>query len=252
MSTVPLWNPPVDLTAEESALLERLTRVRKLFRFLRVYRHELFDEAFQMELATMYRESGAGRTPLPPAMMCMVTLLQAYMQVSDAEAVELTVMDRRWQLVLDCLGATEPLFSQGALPAFRNRLIKHGLDQRLFEQTVLLAERTGAFDPKALSRLRLAVDSAPFEGASRVEDTLNLLGHAARNLLGFCCFWLDESRSSLTKQLGLHLLAGSSVKAQMDIDWTDEAKRQRGLLNLYDEVQRVVKFARESKVPELG
>lgn len=252
MSKVPNWSPPVELSFEEEALIERLGRVRKLFRFLRLYRHELFDDAFQTELATMYRETGAGKTPLPPALLCMVTLLQAYMQVSDAEAVELTVVDRRWQMVLDCLGATQPLFSQGVLPAFRARLIKDGLDARLFQQTIALAERTGAFDPKALTRLRLALDSAPFDGAGRVEDTLNLLGHAARNLLSLCCYWLDQSRSSLAARLGLRLLDGVSVKARMDIDWNDERQRQQALADLYEEVQLVVSFARNAGVPELG
>lgn len=252
MSNVLFWSPPVDLSAEEQALVKRLTRVRKLFRFLREYRHELFDEAFQGELAAMYRDTGAGRQPLPPAMLCMVTLLQSYMQVSDAEAVELSVVDRRWQMVLDCLGAAEPLFSQGVLPTFRARLIKHGMDRRLFDQTIALAARTGAFDPKALSKLRIAVDSAPFEGAGRVEDTHNLLGHAARNLLGFCCFYLDVSRSSLEKRLELRVLSGSSVKAQLDIDWNDETARLDGLHDLYLEVQRVIRFARDAGIPELG
>ena len=39
-----------------------------------------------------------GRLPL-------ALLLQAYCNVSDREAVDLTVMDKRWQMVLDCLGA---------------------------------------------------------------------------------------------------------------------------------------------------
>jgi hypothetical protein len=36
----------------------------------------------------------------------MIVLLQSYQGVSDAEAVELTVVDLRWQMVLDRLGAT--------------------------------------------------------------------------------------------------------------------------------------------------
>ena len=43
----------------------------------------------------------------------MALLLQAALGVPDHEVVELTVMDRRWQMVLGCLGAEEPLFSQG-------------------------------------------------------------------------------------------------------------------------------------------
>lgn len=44
---------------------------QRLFAFLREVRHELFDEAFQAELETMYRGTGAGKVPVPPAMMAM-------------------------------------------------------------------------------------------------------------------------------------------------------------------------------------
>ena len=63
----------------------------------------------------MYRQTGAGDPPHPPAWLCMVLLLQGYVGASDAEAVEMAVMDRRWQLVLDCLGVEEASFAQGAL-----------------------------------------------------------------------------------------------------------------------------------------
>jgi hypothetical protein len=52
----------------------------------------------------------------------MVTLLQGYVSASDAEAVELSLVDLRWQMVLDCLGAATPPFSQGALQTFRERM----------------------------------------------------------------------------------------------------------------------------------
>jgi hypothetical protein len=100
--------------------------------------------------------------------------------------------------------------------------------------------------------LRIAVDYAPFEGAGRVEDTVNLLAQATRNLLGLCCFWLDRTRSEIAKSLDLHLVTGSSVKATMDIDWSDDSARMEGVGKLYDEAQTVVQFARESGVVELG
>ena len=71
--------------------MKRLVRTRKLFGFLRAHRHEPFDEAF--EFVSMYRDKGAGRTPVPPALLAMATLLQAYHGMSDAEAVEMTVVD---------------------------------------------------------------------------------------------------------------------------------------------------------------
>ena len=73
---IPRWNPPLEPTPQETALLSRLTRTRKLFAFLREHRHELFDDAFQAELETMYRDTGAGKEPLPPALLAMAMLLQ--------------------------------------------------------------------------------------------------------------------------------------------------------------------------------
>lgn len=80
-------------------------RLRKLFVFLREIRTELFDAVFQEELAGRYRQTGAGKPPVPPALLAMAMLLQAHTGVGDQEAVELTLDAKRWQLVLDGLGA---------------------------------------------------------------------------------------------------------------------------------------------------
>src|ERR1700675_2858668 len=182
--TIARWNPPVAPTRREQFLLKRLGRVRKLFGFLRVHRHELFHDAFQEELASMYRTSGAGKEALPPAMMAMAMLVQGYLGISDAEMVELTVVDLRVQMVLGCLGAEVPAFSQGALQEFRERLIAADLDRRLLECTVDVAKRSQAFDYRKLPKtVRVAIDSSPLEGAGRVEDTFNLLAHAARRVV---------------------------------------------------------------------
>jgi hypothetical protein len=55
----------------------------------------------------------------------------SYIGVSDAEAIELSVVDLRWQMVLGCLGAVTPPFSQGALQAFRERMVAHEMDRHL-------------------------------------------------------------------------------------------------------------------------
>jgi hypothetical protein len=52
----------------------------------------------------------------------------------DAKMVELTLVDLRVQMVLGCLGTTRPVFSQGTLQEFRERLIAADLDRRLLEQ----------------------------------------------------------------------------------------------------------------------
>ena len=133
-------------------------RRARLFVFLREHRHELFDAEFQAELARAYADSPKGQPPVPPAQLALATILQAYTGVSDDEVIEATVMDRRWQLALDCTGAEEPPFSKGTLVGFRGRLIEHDLDRRLIERTVELAARTKGFGARAL---RAALDSSP-------------------------------------------------------------------------------------------
>jgi hypothetical protein len=164
------WKPPVALSPQEKLLMKRLTRVRKLFGFLRERRHELFDDTFQAQLEGMYRDTGAGDLPHPPALLCMVSLLQGYVGASDAEAVELSLVDLRWQMVLDCLGVAEPPFSQGALQTFRERMIAHEMDRVLLDRTVELV-RAGALsegDARAVSKaLRAAIDSRPLASISR-------------------------------------------------------------------------------------
>ena len=59
--TIERWTPSQMISKQEQYLLKRLDRTRKLFRFLREHRRVLFDDAFQCELATMYRDTGAGK-----------------------------------------------------------------------------------------------------------------------------------------------------------------------------------------------
>src|SRR5713101_1992533 len=81
------WNPSRTYSRQEEFLLKRLRRTRKLFAFLRDHRHEIFDDAMQAALESMYRDTGAGKEPVCPAMMSMAALMQGYLGVSDAEAV---------------------------------------------------------------------------------------------------------------------------------------------------------------------
>jgi hypothetical protein len=104
MQTSIRWACPSELTADERRVAQALHRIGKFYVFLREVRAELFDEAFQAELAAVYQPRGTA--PVPPALLAMVTLLQAYDQVGDADAVVTAQMDKRWQLVLDCLGAS--------------------------------------------------------------------------------------------------------------------------------------------------
>src|SRR5437764_5810711 len=174
-----LWQPPVELSAQEEQIVKRI-RKAKLFVFLRKQRSKLLDEPFQHELADLYRASQRGQPPIAPAQLALATILQAYTGVSDDEVIEATLMDRRWQLVLDCLDTDQAPFSKGTLVGFRQRLIAAQLDRRLIERTIEMANQSQAFGSRAL---RAALDSSPLWGAGRVEDTYNLLGHALKKVI---------------------------------------------------------------------
>lgn len=243
------WAPPVSMTRREEFLMKRLVRTKKLFAFLRLHRHEMFDEMFQEELEGMYRQTGAGAEPLPPALLCMVLLLQAYTAVSDAEAVELTVMDARWQLVLDCMNAEAPVISQGALQKFRERLIAAGLDRRLLERTVELAKETKEFDWKKLPKeLHIAVDSRPLEGAGRVEDTINLLGHAARKIVMLAAKLTELPVEKIAEQARIPIALYASTKAALDRDWSDPGQRGQALEELLAQVESLHRWLERTQL----
>ncbi len=244
------WEPGDELTAQEQMLLKTVRRTKKLFGFLRLHRRALFDDAFQDELAGVYRRTGAGKQPHPPAFMAMVVLLQAYTKTSDAEAVQQCVVDLRWQMVLDCLGATSPPFSQGALHDFRHRLIKHDLDRRLLERTTELAKQTKAFDAKKLPKsLRVAADSKPLQGAGRVEDTLNLLGHAARDVVRCVAALTGQDLEAVATEAGIPLLLESSTKVALDTDWTDPKRKAQALQKLMKQLHSLLAYV-QMQLPE--
>jgi hypothetical protein len=217
----------VELSPAEQQIVKRVRRA-KLFVMLRQRRHELFSEEFQAELAGVYAHSTTGQPPVAPAQLALALIVQAYTGASDDEVIEATVMDRRWQLVLDCLDADQPPFSKGTLFNFRTRLIQANLDRRLVERTVALAA-----SPAAGRQLRAALDSSPLWGAGRVEDTYNLMGHALRKALGVIArqqgWGLVDGAAALAEQAGAGVLGGSSLKAALDMDWDDPAARGHAL-----------------------
>jgi hypothetical protein len=100
---VTFWNPPVELTRGEAFIAKRCEK-RRVFVFLRELRHVIFDAEMQDRLNAAYSSAVRGKERVCPAQLALAGLLQAALRVPDHEVVELTVMDKRWQMVLDCLG----------------------------------------------------------------------------------------------------------------------------------------------------
>src|SRR5256886_4814676 len=220
-----MWKPPVELSKQEEQIVKKI-RKAKLFVFLREHRHELLDEALQQELANLYRKAERGQPPIAPAMLALALILQAYMGISDDEVIEATLMDRRWQLVLDCLDTEQAPFSKGTLVAFRKLLIEAQMDRRLIERTIEIANHSQAFGPRAL---RAALDSSPLWGAGRVEDTYNLVGHALKKVMRVVANQQGRELVEVAKEAGAQLVCGSSLKAALDGDWDQQIAKDEAL-----------------------
>jgi hypothetical protein len=239
------WSVPTELSPTEKRVADRIRRSSRFFLFLREIRHELFDDAFQRELVALY--APRGQDPVPPALLAMVTLLQAYTGVSDAAAVDAAEMDLRWQLVLGTVGEQNAPFGQGSLVRFRARVIEGELDQRLLDRTVELARKSDKFGWK---KLRVALDSSPLSGKGRVEDGWNLIGHAMMRLVAVLARVSGVDEAQIIEDTGATVLLGSSLKATLDIDWDDHAERSRTLARVVEQAEAVLGWA-QAKAPQV-
>jgi hypothetical protein len=227
------WTFPVGQQRRaEVEFAERLRAGSRFYRFLFEVREELFDDAFQAELAEAYEPRG--QAPCPPALLAMVNLLQRYEGCGDRSAVETAENDRRWQLVLGSLDRCEAPFGQGSLVRFRERIAAHGLDRKLVDRTIELAKRTKKFGWK---NLKVALDSSPLDGAGRVEDTWNLIGHAMSKVVGAVAKATGVHEDVVIEGAGLTVLDGTSLKAALDIDWSDTDERHRAFQRLITEAE---------------
>jgi hypothetical protein len=236
-----LWQPPVEFSMQEEHIVKRI-RKAKLFVFLRQHRHLLFDETFQEELANLYRKGERGRPPVVPALLALALILEAYTGVSDDEVIEATMMDRRWQLVLDCVDTEEPPFSKGTLVAFRQRLIEGQMDRRLIERTIEIASQSQEFGSRAL---RAALDSSPLWGAGRVEDTYNLIGHALKKVMRVVADQQGRELAEVASEAGAELVCGSSLKAALDRDWDQQVQKDEALTLILQVLHTVNAWAQQ-------
>lgn len=241
------WDVFTEMTPHEQEIVERLRRSSKFFKFLFEIRAELFDEDFQDELIAAYKTPRCGKTPVPPALLAMVTLMQCYKGLSDVDAVDAAENDRRWKLVLGTLGQVKAPFGQGSLVRFRLRMIEHDLDRKLVDRTVELAKETGGF---GWQMVKAALDSSPLLGAGRVEDTWNLIGRAMAKVVDAISVATGVDSAQLIEEADLYCLSGPSVKAMLDIDWDDREQRHEALQELLGQAERLSEWVQEHALSE--
>ena len=89
-----------------------------------------------------------------------------------------------------------------------------------------MAEKSKKFGSR---QLRGALDSSPLWGAAKVEDTYNLLGHALKKALGVITRQQGRELTEVACEMEADLVAGSSLKAALDLNWENPDQRDLAL-----------------------
>ncbi|WP_437928709.1 hypothetical protein WMF37_05390 [Sorangium sp. So ce291] len=87
-----------------------------------------------------------------------------------------------------------------------------------------------------ISSAPMAIDSRPLAGAGRVEDTINLLGHAARSIVRVASKIAERPTEEICRKAGIPLLLAPSIKARLDLDWSDPKQEALGIQMLEQQV----------------
>jgi len=123
--------------------------------------------------------------------------------------------------MLDCMDADAPRSPRATWVGFRKRADRVQTWTAADREHRGAAARTGGFGARAL---RAALDSSPLWGAGRVEDTINLMGHALRKALGVIAALQGRGRprNSRAGSTGRSAAADRlQLKAALDMDWDD-------------------------------
>ena len=186
-----------------------------LYRLLADHGHTMFPDDY---FADLYSGSAKGRPTIAARVMATVMLLQSFEGLSDREATERLEVDLRWQAAAG-LDVGAESFHPTALVGQRNRLRASARPRRLFEDTKVVAKKTGAMKGRAR-----ALDSTPIYDAVATEDTVTQLRAAIRKVLGA----LDKAGSSLAPSVRAALVRDDdyATPGKPPCDWDDREARE--------------------------
>ena len=85
----------------------------------------------------------------------------------------------------------------------------------------------------------VALDSSPLWGASRVEDTYNLVGHARKPGHARGGDQQERELVEVAKEARAELICGSSLKAALDRDWDQQLQKDEALALVLNVLQAV-------------
>src|SRR5512144_1676756 len=147
------------------------------------------------DFAACYSER-IGRPSIPPSQLAKVLLLQYRSGASDEQAMECVAWDLRWKIALG-LAIDHQGWHPTSLTKFRARLLLHGKDRVALERTLELARELGMLD----GPVEQIIDSTPMLGAAATQDTVRLVRHGVRKLLGAVASADEQAAGELERAL---------------------------------------------------
>jgi len=188
------------------------------------------------DLAGMYCPDN-GRRSIPPSLLCGMTLLQFYDDVSDREGVQRTMFDLRWKVALN-LELDYEGFDPTNLVHFRQRLVEHGQERYAFERFIAVGRAAG-FVP---DKVTLLVDTTNVGGAGAVQDSYTLLRKGVRKLLKVAGFHLPGKRQGLSPESQRLVATYLEQDRKAEIDWSDAQERLSQLQTLVADAEAALEL----------
>jgi transposase len=215
--------------------------------FLASQRDELFrDEDF----AGLYC-SNNGRPSVPPCLLAIALVLQAYDGVSDDEAKQRADYDLRWKVALGIELDVRP-FAKSTLQEFRAQLIVHDHTRAIFQRSLEVAKRRGVWKKghpqHERQHMKLALDTTHILGRGAVKDTYNLLADGIVQVLRVLAKLGPFELLDVAEEVGCtRYVCGPSLKGQADVDWTDPHARQRFLAEIVADADQLLELVRGTR-----
>jgi transposase len=227
----------VSLLAGDAQYLAAVGR-DSFYGFLALHRDRLFrDEDF----ADLYCPDN-GRTSVPPSILAIALLLQAYDRVSDDEVVQRATFDLRWSVALGTEPGKQP-FAKSTFQAFRAKLILNDRAQAIFERSLRYAREVGFLKNR---KMKTSLDTTYILGKGAVKDTYNLLADGIRKVVRTLeklsakglRSWLRGRRQRYFSK---------SFKGASQIDWDDPTARQQLLKLVVEDVDTLLELAQQTE-----
>src|SRR5262245_46752707 len=122
-----------------------------------------------------------GRPGISPGQLALVTVLQFAENLTDRQAADAVRARIDWKYALG-LELTDPGFDHTVLTGFRQRLLDHGLEEKILDLLLARLSERGLVKPVADGRQR--TDSTHVLAAVRSANRLEFLAETLRAALG--------------------------------------------------------------------